>query len=88
MVYGDKYPDDVSGVVMVDVRPPAFSERIVAAPPPKSAGEPEAIQQARSEEAWEKDPPEPGGYRPNQERRRGGCEQGLRRPAAGRPDGG
>ena len=27
MVYGDKYPDDVSGVVMVDVRPPAFSER-------------------------------------------------------------
>ena len=65
MVYGDKYPDDVSGVVMVDVRPPAFSERIVAALPPKSAGEPEAIQQARSEEAWEKDPPEPGGYRPN-----------------------
>ena len=56
MVYGDKYPDDVSGVVMVDVRPPAFSERTAAALPPKSAGEPEAIQQARSEEAWEKDP--------------------------------
>jgi pimeloyl-ACP methyl ester carboxylesterase len=56
MVYGDKYPDDVSGVVMVDVRPPAFSERTAAALPPKSAAEPEAIQQARSEEAWEKDP--------------------------------
>jgi pimeloyl-ACP methyl ester carboxylesterase len=56
MVYGDKYPDDVSGIVMVDVRPPAFSEKSFAALPPKTAGEPEALTQARAEADWEKDP--------------------------------
>ena len=56
MVYGDQYPDDVSGVVMVDVRPPAFSERSFAALPPKADNEPEALVQARAEPDWEKDP--------------------------------
>ena len=56
MVYGDQYPDDVSGVVMVDVRPPAFSERSFAALPPKVENEPEALVQARAEPDWEKDP--------------------------------
>ena len=56
MVYGDRYPDDVSGVVMVDVRPPAFSERAFAALPPKASNEPEALEQARAEPDWEKDP--------------------------------
>ena len=56
MVYGDQYPDDVSGVVMVDVRPPAFSERAFAALPPKASNEPEALVQARAEPDWEKDP--------------------------------
>jgi pimeloyl-ACP methyl ester carboxylesterase len=56
MVYGDRYPGDVSGVVMVDVRPPAFSERAFAALPPKAANEPEALVQARAEPDWEKDP--------------------------------
>jgi pimeloyl-ACP methyl ester carboxylesterase len=56
MVYGADYPDDVSGVVMVDVRPPAFSERSFAALPPESAGEPDALHQARADEDFEKDP--------------------------------
>ncbi len=56
MVYGDKYPNDVSGIVMVDVRPPAFSKKSFAALPPKTGGEPEALEQARSEADWEKDP--------------------------------
>jgi pimeloyl-ACP methyl ester carboxylesterase len=56
MVYGGRYPDDVSGVVMVDVRPPAFSEQSFAALPPKTTCEPEALAQARSEADWEKDP--------------------------------
>jgi pimeloyl-ACP methyl ester carboxylesterase len=56
MVYGDRYLGDVSGVVMVDVRPPAFSERAFAALPPKAANEPEALAQARAEPDWEKDP--------------------------------
>lgn len=56
MVYGDRYPADVTGVVMVDVRPPAFSERSFAALPPKAANESEALVQARAEPDWEKDP--------------------------------
>lgn len=56
MVYGDRYPADVTGVVMVDARPPAFSERSFAALPPKAANEPEALVQARAEPDWEKDP--------------------------------
>jgi pimeloyl-ACP methyl ester carboxylesterase len=56
MVYGDRYPEHVSGVVMVDVRPPAFSERSAAALPPETANEPEALRQVRAEEDWEKDP--------------------------------
>jgi pimeloyl-ACP methyl ester carboxylesterase len=56
MVYGDRYPEQVSGVVMVDVRPPAFSERSAAALPPQTPNEPEALRQARAEEDWERDP--------------------------------
>ena len=89
MVYGDKYPDDVSGVVMVDVRPPQPSAsapsrrcRRRALASPKRSSRPDPRKRGRRIQ------PEPGGYRPNQERRRGGCEQGFRRPAAGRPHGG
>jgi pimeloyl-ACP methyl ester carboxylesterase len=56
MVYGGRYPDDVSGVVMVDVRPPAFSERSAAALPPEASDEPEAVHQARAEGDFERDP--------------------------------
>jgi pimeloyl-ACP methyl ester carboxylesterase len=56
MVYGGDYPDDVSGVVMVDVRPPEFTKRSLAALPPETAGEPEGLHQARADEDFEKDP--------------------------------
>ena len=56
MVYGGRYPDDVSGAVMVDVRPPAFSDRSAAALPPEASNEPDALHQARSEGDFEKDP--------------------------------
>jgi pimeloyl-ACP methyl ester carboxylesterase len=56
MVYGGDYPDEVSGVVMVDVRPPAFSKQSFAALPPETAGEPEGLHQARADEDFEKDP--------------------------------
>ena len=56
MVYGGRYPDDVAGVVMVDVRPPQFSARSFAALPPEKAGEPEGLHQARAEADFEKDP--------------------------------
>jgi pimeloyl-ACP methyl ester carboxylesterase len=56
MVYAGRYPDDVSGAVMVDVRPPAFSAKSAAALPPVTAGEPDGLEQARSAAAFEKDP--------------------------------
>ena len=56
MVYGGRYPGDVSGVVMVDVRPPEFSQRSAAALPPATASEPDALEQARAEGDFEKDP--------------------------------
>jgi pimeloyl-ACP methyl ester carboxylesterase len=56
MVYGGDHPDDVGGVVLVDVRPPAFSETSFAALPPETAGEPDALHQARAEADLEKDP--------------------------------
>ncbi|MFL5686214.1 MAG: alpha/beta fold hydrolase [Chloroflexota bacterium] len=56
MVYGGRYPTDVAGVVMVDVRPPAFSKQSAAALPKQTAGEPEILHQARAEADFEKDP--------------------------------
>ena len=56
MVYAGKHPDDVAGAVMVDVRPPQFSERSFAALPPEKAGEPDILRQARAEADFEKDP--------------------------------
>jgi pimeloyl-ACP methyl ester carboxylesterase len=56
MVYGGRYPDDVAGVVMVDVRPPAFSKESAAALPKETAGESDALHQARAEADFEKDP--------------------------------
>ena len=56
MVYGGRYADDVAGVVMVDVRPPQFSARVLASLPPEKPGEPEALHQARAATDWEKDP--------------------------------
>ena len=56
MVYGGRYPDDVAGVVMVDVRPPAFSKESAAALPKETAGESDALHQARAEADFEQDP--------------------------------
>jgi pimeloyl-ACP methyl ester carboxylesterase len=56
MVYGDRYPDDVAGAVMVDVRPPDFSKKSLAALPAEIAGESETLRQARAEADFEKDP--------------------------------
>ncbi len=56
MVYGGRYADDVAGVVMVDVRPPAFSKESAAALPKETAGEPDALHQARADADFEKDP--------------------------------
>ena len=56
MVYGGRYPDDVAGVVMVDVRPPAFSKESFAALPKETAGESDALHQTRAEADFEKDP--------------------------------
>ena len=56
MVYGGRYADDVAGVVMVDVRPPAFSAKSFAALPPEKTGESDALHQARADADWEKDP--------------------------------
>jgi pimeloyl-ACP methyl ester carboxylesterase len=56
MVYGGRYPDDVAGVVMVDVRPPTFSKESFAALPKETAGESDALHQARAEADFEKDP--------------------------------
>lgn len=57
MVFGGRYPDDVAGVVMVDVRPPLASERFAASLPSPSADEPEAVRQMRADlTEWEHDP--------------------------------
>jgi pimeloyl-ACP methyl ester carboxylesterase len=57
MVYADRYPAEVAGVVMVDVRPPLASDMFRKALPPKSASEPEAVRQTRADLTdWESDP--------------------------------
>jgi len=45
-----------AGVVMVDVRPPAFSKQSAAALPKETAGEPDGLHQARADADFEKDP--------------------------------
>jgi len=49
MVHRDRHPADVVGAVLVDVRPPAASKRWLAALPPESPTESEAIRMARDE---------------------------------------
>ena len=49
MVHAASHPADVVGAVMVDVRPPAASQRWLEALPPPSATESEAIAMARDE---------------------------------------
>jgi pimeloyl-ACP methyl ester carboxylesterase len=57
MVFGDRFPNEVAGAVMVDVRPPLASERFAASLPSPSAGEPEAVKQMRADlTEWEHDP--------------------------------
>jgi pimeloyl-ACP methyl ester carboxylesterase len=49
LVHADAYPDDVAGAVLVEARPPAASQRWLAALPPASTTESEAIRLAREE---------------------------------------
>ena len=78
MVYGDKYLDDVSGVVMVDVRPPAFSERTAAALPPKSVlASPKRSSRPDPRKRGRRIQPEPGGYRPTRSAAEAGASKGF-----------
>lgn len=57
MVYADHHPDDVAGLVLVDVRPPTASARWLAELPPEVPGESEALQGNRGEfTTFEMDP--------------------------------
>jgi pimeloyl-ACP methyl ester carboxylesterase len=57
MVYAGRYPKEVAGVVMVDVRPPLASELFRKALPPVSVSEPEGVHQTRADlTEWEFDP--------------------------------
>jgi pimeloyl-ACP methyl ester carboxylesterase len=49
LVHADRFPDDVVGAVMAEVRPPAASQRWLQALPPETATESEAIRLAREE---------------------------------------
>ena len=49
LVYADVYPGEVAGAVLVDARPPTASARWLAALPPQTATESEAIKGARDE---------------------------------------
>jgi pimeloyl-ACP methyl ester carboxylesterase len=49
IVFAGRYPDEVAGAVMVDVRPPATSEQWLAALPPESSTESDAVHQTRAE---------------------------------------
>ena len=49
MVYTGRFPDEVAGAVMVDVRPPAASEQMLAALPPEASSEPDVLHQTRAE---------------------------------------
>ncbi len=57
LVYAGTYPNDVAGVVFVDVRPPAASREWLAALPPAASDEPQAIHDWRSDlTEFERDP--------------------------------
>jgi pimeloyl-ACP methyl ester carboxylesterase len=57
LLHAERYPADVVGAVLVDVRPPAASERWAAAMPPETPDESEAIHLTRTDpETFEKDP--------------------------------
>ena len=57
MVYADRHPDDVAGLVLVDVRPPELSARILAELPAEVEGESEALHGNRAEvTTFEADP--------------------------------
>jgi len=57
MVHADRFPDDVVGAVMAEVRPPAASREWLKLLPPESTTESEAIKGARDEATiFETDP--------------------------------
>jgi pimeloyl-ACP methyl ester carboxylesterase len=57
MVFAADHPDEVAGAVLVDARPPEASRRWLAALPPETPGESEAIHQNRAEfTTFEDDP--------------------------------
>jgi pimeloyl-ACP methyl ester carboxylesterase len=57
MVFAADHPDEVAGAVLVDVRPPEASRRWLAALPPESSDESDAIRQNRAElTTFENDP--------------------------------
>ena len=57
MVHNDLHGGDVVGAVLADVRPPAISERWLAALPPETADEPEGIRLNRDDlTVFETDP--------------------------------
>jgi pimeloyl-ACP methyl ester carboxylesterase len=49
MVYTADYPTEVAGVVLVDIRPPATSRRILAELPPETPNESDDLHQNRAE---------------------------------------
>ena len=57
MVYADRHPDDVAGLVLIDVRPPTASARWLAELPAETPGESEALAGNRDEfTTFEQDP--------------------------------
>lgn len=49
MVYADRHPEDVAGLVLIDVRPPTASARWLAELPAETPGESEALHGNRDE---------------------------------------
>jgi pimeloyl-ACP methyl ester carboxylesterase len=57
MVFADRYPDEVTGAVFVDVRPPGTSQAWLEALPAETDAEPDALHQTRASLTdWEADP--------------------------------
>jgi pimeloyl-ACP methyl ester carboxylesterase len=57
MVYADRHPDDVAGIVLIDVRPPMASARFLAELPAETPGESAALHGNRDElTTFEQDP--------------------------------
>ena len=49
LVYTEDHPDEVAGVVLVDIRPPAMSRRLLLEMPPETPGKSDALHQTRAE---------------------------------------